>query len=191
MLEYKQMSEKTTDFMREAMKSAVRAQKHDDVPIGAVIVRGGKIISRGENRVQKNQNPTAHAEIVAIQSACKKLEKKFLDDCEIYVTLEPCAMCAAAISFARIRRMIFAADDPKGGGILHGARVYDSDPHLFKPIVDKNDVYSDTSSMMLKVFFKRLRVKKSADSAPKKPSKKVVKRRAKTIKKIVKKGRKK
>ena len=86
--------------MKQAINSAIRAQSHDDVPIGAVIVRDNKIIARGENQVQQKQNPTLHAEIVAINRACRKLGVKFLDNCDIYVTLEPCAMCATAISLA-------------------------------------------------------------------------------------------
>ena len=164
---------KNNDFMREAMKCAIRAMKHDDVPIGAVIVKGGKIIARGENRVQKNSDPTKHAEMIAIRSACKKLEKKFLDDCEIYVTLEPCAMCATAISFARIRRVVYACDDPKGGGINFGAMVYDNDRHLFKPLVEKQNQHSEDSARLLKRFFKNLRVKKLEKSIHKSKRKNV------------------
>ena len=105
------------DFMKQALILARHAAEHGDVPIGAVIVRDGKIIARGENLVQKKLNPTLHAEIVAINRACKKLGQKFLDDCDIYVSLEPCAMCATAISFARMRHIYFAATDEKGGGI--------------------------------------------------------------------------
>ena len=182
------------DFMREAMKCAMRAGKHDDVPIGAVIVKNGKIIARGENRVQKKLDPLEHAEMVAIRTACKKLEKKFLDNCDIYVTLEPCAMCATAISLARIKRIIYAAEDPKGGGISCGAKVYETDLHLFKPMVEKDSVYSDTSSKLLKGFFKKLRIKNNQKNAPPRPSKKAVRRRAKTIKtikKTIEKGKKK
>jgi tRNA(Arg) A34 adenosine deaminase TadA len=124
-----------------------------------------------------------HAEIVAIQSACRKLEKKFLDGCEIYITLEPCAMCATAISFARIKRIIYAADDPKGGGLNYGAKVYENDTHLWRPIVEKDPVYSDTSSKLLKGFFKKLRMRNIKGGAPKKPAKSIIKERAKAIKK--------
>lgn len=85
------------NFMTQALNLAKRAAAHDDVPIGAVIVRDGRIIARGENRVQLKKNPTLHAEIVAIERACRKLQQKFLDGCDIYVSLEPCAMCATAI----------------------------------------------------------------------------------------------
>ena len=125
------------NFMNQAILCAKRAFSHDDVPIGAVIVRDGKIIARGENQVQLKQNPTLHAEIVAINRACKKLGTKFLDDCDIYVSLEPCAMCATAISFARIKNIYFAATDEKGGGITSNARVYDTDKHLWKPTVQQ------------------------------------------------------
>ncbi|MDR2770109.1 MAG: nucleoside deaminase [Rickettsiales bacterium] len=168
-----------TDFMREAMKRALHASRHGDVPVGAVIAKGGRIIARGENRVQKKQDPTLHAEMIAIRSACRKLEKKFLDGCDIYVTLEPCAMCAAAISFARIRRLVFAAADPKGGAVESGARLYENDGHLWKPEAARNEEYAETSARMLKDFFKKLRVKKITAE----PSKKDVKKRAKIIKK--------
>lgn len=145
-------------FIKETLILALRAASHGDVPIGAVIVRDGKIIARGENQVQLKKNPTLHAEIVAINKACKKLDAKFLDNCEIYVSLEPCAMCATAISFARIKRVIFAATDEKGGGILNGARVYETQKNLFKPIVVHDSELSDESAKLLKSFFKKLRV---------------------------------
>ncbi len=145
-------------FIKETLILALRAASHGDVPIGAVIVRDGKIIARGENQVQLKKNPTLHAEIVAINKACKKLDAKFLDNCEIYVSLEPCAMCATAISFARIGRVIFAATDEKGGGILNGARVYETQKNLFKPIVVHDSELSDESAKLLKSFFKKLRV---------------------------------
>lgn len=140
-------------FMKQALLCAQRAYNHDDVPIGAVIVRDGKIIARGENQVQLKQNPTLHAEIVAINRACKKLGQKFLDDCDIYVSLEPCAMCATAISFARIKNVYFAATDEKGGGITSNARIYETDKHLWKPTVHHVPEYADESAKMLREFF--------------------------------------
>lgn len=181
------VSDKKIDFMREAMKCAVRAAKHNDVPIGAVIVRNGEIIARGENRVQKKMDPTEHAEIVAIRSACKKLEKKFLDGCDIYVTLEPCAMCATAISFARIKSVVYAADDPKGGGINFGAKVYENDEHLWKPNVERSSVYSDSSGKMLKDFFRKLRIKNMNKATGVAQDSSVVKRRVKKIRKRIRK----
>ena len=149
------------NFMNQAFLLAKKALSHDDVPIGAVIVKGGKIIARGENRVQKSLNPTLHAEIVAINRACKKLGTKFLDDCDLYVTLEPCAMCATALSFARIRNIYFAATDEKGGGITTNARVFESDKHLWKPNVVQIPEYTEQSAEMLREFFqKRRNIKK-------------------------------
>ena len=140
--------------MNQAIILARRAFAHDDVPIGAVIVCNGEIIARGENMVQLRQNPTLHAEIVAINRACKKLGTKFLDDCDIYVSLEPCAMCATAISFARIKNIYFAAPDEKGGGITANARIFETDKHLWKPKVMQVSEYADASAKMLREFFK-------------------------------------
>lgn len=145
--------------MNQAFVLARRAQSHEDVPIGAVIVRDGKIIARGENQVQQKKNPTLHAEIVAINRACKKLGTKFLDDCDIYITLEPCAMCATAISFARIRNIYFAATDPKGGGITANAQIYETDRHLWRPSVYQMPEFASESADLLKVFFANRRKK--------------------------------
>lgn len=145
------------DFMNQAIILAQRALSHDDVPIGAVIVRNGKIIARGENMVQKKQNPTLHAEIVAINRAVKKLGTKFLDDCDIYVSLEPCAMCATAISFARIKNIYFAATDEKGGGITSNARVFETDKHLWHPNIVQIPEYAIESATLLRDFFKKRR----------------------------------
>ncbi len=145
------------DFMTQALMLARRAAEHGDVPIGAVIVHDGKIIARGENQVQLKQNPTLHAEIVAINRACKKLGRKFLDDCDIYVSLEPCAMCATAISFARIRNIYFAATDAKGGGITSNARIFETDRHLWRPGVAQISDHAAESAQMLREFFKARR----------------------------------
>lgn len=145
------------NIMTQVLNLARRAGDAGDVPIGAVIVRDGKIIARGENLVQRKQNPTLHAEIVAINRACKKLETKFLDDCDIYVSLEPCAMCATAISFARIRNIYFAATDAKGGGITANARVFENDRHLWHPNIIQMPEYADASAELLRDFFARRR----------------------------------
>ena len=147
------------NFMNQAFLLAKKAYSHGDVPIGAVIVKDGKIIARGENMVQKSKNPTLHAEIVAINKACKKLNAKFLDDCDLYVTLEPCAMCATAISFARIKNIYFAATDEKGGGITSNAKVFENDKHLWKPKVIQMDEYAEQSAQILRDFFENLRKK--------------------------------
>lgn len=104
-------------FMQAAMEEARKAMAIDEVPIGAVIVWNNEIIARAHNRVEEFYDPTAHAEMLAIQEACEKLGAPRIPECEIYVTLEPCAMCATAISFARLKRLYYGAADPKMGGI--------------------------------------------------------------------------
>lgn len=148
--------------MNQAIVLAKRAFLHDDVPIGAVIVRDGKVVARGENQVQLRKNPTLHAEIVAINRACKKLGTKFLDNCDIYISLEPCAMCATAISLARIKNVYFAATDEKGGGITSNARIYETDKHLWKPNVYQTHEYAEQSAQLLRDFFQKQRNKKKA-----------------------------
>ena len=141
------------NIMKQVLNLARRAGENGDVPIGAAIVHDGKVIARGENMVQRKQNPTLHAEIVAINRACKKLGTKFLDDCDIFVSLEPCAMCATAISFARIRNIYFAATDDKGGGITANARVFETDKHLWHPNIIQMPEYADESAKLLRNFF--------------------------------------
>jgi len=141
------------NIMKQVLNLARRTGKKGDVPVGAAIVRDGKIIARGENLVQRKQNPILHAEIVAINRACKKLRQKFLDDCDIYISLEPCAMCATAISFARIRNIYFAAKDEKGGGITSNARVFDNDKHLWHPNIIQLPEYATESAELLRHFF--------------------------------------
>ena len=108
-----------------ALAEAERASELGEVPIGAVVVdTSGKVLARAGNRTLALRDPTAHAEILAIRAACELLRSERLTTCDLYVTLEPCAMCAAAISFARIRRLYFGAADPKGGAIEHGPRFF-------------------------------------------------------------------
>ena len=145
------------NFMNQAFILAKKALSHEDVPIGAIIIKDNKIIARGENRVQRDKNPTLHAEIVAINKACKKLGTKFLDGCDLYVTLEPCAMCATAISFARIKNIYFAAKDEKGGGITANARIFESDKHLWKPNIVQMPEHAEQSAEMLRSFFQKQR----------------------------------
>ncbi len=117
------------DFMQAAISQARSAEMEGEVPIGAVIVRDGQIIANGNNRVLRDHDPSAHAEIVALRDAGKLLGNYRLDGCDLYTTLEPCAMCAGAIIHARIRRLIYAADDPKAGacgsvlGVLNHPRL--------------------------------------------------------------------
>ncbi|KFJ57985.1 cytidine and deoxycytidylate deaminase [Brucella neotomae 5K33] len=115
-----------------ALEEAHAAGERGEVPIGAVIVRDGEIIARAGNRTREFNDVTAHAEILTIRQAGEMLGSERLIDCDLYVTLEPCAMCAAAISFARIRRLYYGASDPKGGGIEHGA-AFTRSPHAIMP----------------------------------------------------------
>ena len=110
--------------MRRALELAAEAGSADEVPVGAVITRGDRIISEARNAMRGSTDPTAHAEIVAIRAAAESLGAARLDDCTLWVTLEPCAMCAAAIGLARLAELRFAAEDPKGGGVVHGARIF-------------------------------------------------------------------
>lgn len=112
--------------MALALAEAQAAAERGEVPVGAVIVRGGQVLASAGNRTLELKDPTAHAETLAIRLACEAIQSERLIDCDLYVTLEPCPMCAAAISFARIRRLYFAASDPKGGAVESGVRLYRS-----------------------------------------------------------------
>jgi tRNA(adenine34) deaminase len=110
--------------MRRALDLAAEAAAAGEVPVGAVVTRGETILAEAGNAMRGSIDPTAHAEVVAIRQAAANLGTPRLDDCTLWVTLEPCAMCAGAVSLARIKDLRFAAEDPKGGGVVHGARVF-------------------------------------------------------------------
>jgi tRNA(adenine34) deaminase len=114
--------------MQCALQEAEKARIHDEVPVGAVIVDSlsGEIVATAHNEMAHGQDPTAHAEMLAIRRATATLGRGRLENCDLYVTLEPCPMCAQAISFARIRRLFFGAYDPKGGGVDHGAKIFNA-----------------------------------------------------------------
>lgn len=135
-----------------ALEEAQRAANADEVPVGAVIMRGNQMIACAGNFTRRCYDPTGHAEIRAIRMACENLQSERLIDCDLYVTLEPCAMCAAAISFARIRRLYYAARDPKGGAIENGPRFFSQPTCHHAP-----DVYSgigeQAAGALLKHFF--------------------------------------
>jgi tRNA(Arg) A34 adenosine deaminase TadA len=128
------------------------------VPVGAVIVHGptDEVLSVASNRVLEFKDPTAHAELLAIREACKKIKSERLVDCDLYVTLEPCPMCAQAISFARIRRLYYAAPDEKGGGVDHGAIVFNAKSCHHKPEI-YGDIMAAPAVKILKDFFKERR----------------------------------
>ena len=110
--------------MRLALQEAQRAQQAGEVPVGAVVVKDGRVIAAGCNAPVASHDPTAHAEVAALRAASQALGNYRLDGCDLYVTLEPCAMCAGAIALARIARLYFGAADPKGGAVLHGPRLF-------------------------------------------------------------------
>jgi tRNA(adenine34) deaminase len=110
--------------MRLALDEARAAALAGEVPVGAVVTRDGEMVALGRNRMRDGRDPTAHAEMVAIRAAAERLGTARLDQCDLWVTLEPCAMCAGAIALARLRRLYFAAPDPKGGAVLHGPRLF-------------------------------------------------------------------
>ena len=140
-------------FMHLALEEARSAGLRGEVPVGAVIVRDGAILSRAGNRVEEGHDPTAHAEILAIRAACGLLASPRLTDCDLYVTLEPCPMCAAAIAGARLRRVYFGAYDPKGGGVEHGPRIFAQPTCHHRP-----DIYGGieerASAALLRDFFR-------------------------------------
>ncbi len=146
--------------MQRALALAHAASAAGEVPVGAVIVEAatGNIVGEGYNQPIAQSDPTAHAEIVAIRNAAKALENYRLDkDLHLYVTLEPCAMCAGAISFARISKLIFAAEDPKGGAVLHGGRFFTSPTCHWRPEIEQDLVNKDAAARLLKDFFKARR----------------------------------
>lgn len=138
-------------FMALALEQAEAAGARGEVPVGAVIVRDGSVIAAEGNRVEERSDPTAHAEILAIRAATA-LGGKWLEECDLYVTLEPCPMCAAAISLARVRRLYFGAYDPKGGGVEHGAKVFDHATCHHRPEV-YGGLDESRAAEMLRAFF--------------------------------------
>ncbi|EAS49763.1 cytidine/deoxycytidylate deaminase [Aurantimonas manganoxydans SI85-9A1] len=143
-------------FMDIALEEARLAAARNETPVGAVIVRGDEIIARGGNETRQRNDPTAHAEIVAIRAAAARLGSERLPDCDLYVTLEPCAMCAAAISFARIRRLYYGAADPKGGGVDAGPRFFSQPTCHHAPEV-YSDIAARESAELLRGFFQARR----------------------------------
>jgi tRNA(adenine34) deaminase len=139
-------------FMDLALDEARAAALRGEVPIGAVVVRAGAVIARAGNRTRELCDPTAHAEVLAIRAACQVMQSERLPDCDLYVTLEPCPICAGTISAARIARLYFGAADPKSGGTLHGARVF-SHPQCHHVPEIYDGISADESEDLLKGFF--------------------------------------
>ncbi len=147
-----------TDYMALAFEEAEAAGARGEVPIGAVVVEAasGRVLARAGNEVEAASDPTAHAELLALRRAGTALGAPRLVDCDLYVTLEPCPMCAAALSFARIRRLYYGATDPKGGGVEHGARVFEQPTCHHKPEV-YGGIQESRASELLKNFFRARR----------------------------------
>jgi tRNA(adenine34) deaminase len=145
-------------FMAEALKEARRAFVKDEVPVGAVIVKEGKIIARAHNLIKSKHNSTGHAEIIAIQKACKKLKNERLLGCDIYVNIEPCAMCAGALVLARVKRIIYGAADPKTGacGSVYDIASSGKNNHNIEVI---NGIMEKESAEILRSFFRNKRKK--------------------------------
>ena len=148
----------STYYMQIALKEAQKAFENDEVPVGAIIVepKSGKVIAKAGNKSEHGCCATAHAEILAMEKACKKLKQNRLWDLEMYVTLEPCTMCAAAISMMRIKKVYFATPDPKGGAIINGVHFFDSPTCHHRPKIEYGILQTECSDI-LKKFFKNKR----------------------------------
>ena len=138
--------------MRRALDLAASAAAGGEVPVGAVVTLGDEIVAESGNAMRKSNDPTAHAEMEAIRAAAAKLGTSRLDDCTLWVTLEPCAMCAAAVSVARLKALRFAAEDPKGGGVVHGARIFTQPTCHHRPDV-LGGIGEEEAASLLRGFF--------------------------------------
>jgi tRNA(Arg) A34 adenosine deaminase TadA len=150
------MSQATKKPMDLALEAARQAAERGEVPVGAVIVKDGAVLATAGNRTIADHDPTAHAEILALREAARLIGSERLIECDLYVTLEPCAMCAGAISFARIRRLYFGASDPKGGAVEHGPRFFSQPTCHHAPEIYGGMNESD-SAELLRMFFKSRR----------------------------------
>lgn len=140
------------DPMRQALDLARQAAAVGEVPIGAVVTCDGAVIGMGHNTPRTDHDPTAHAEIVAIRAAARTLGQERLTGCELWVTLEPCAMCAGAIAHARIAKLHYAASDPKGGAVEQGARIFDQPQCLHRPEVYAGMGESEAAELLTRFF---------------------------------------
>jgi tRNA(adenine34) deaminase len=142
--------------MQLALEEARAAAARGEVPVGCVVVQGGEVIARAGNRTVADKDPTGHAELIAIRAAAAALGTERLTDCDLYVTLEPCAMCAGAVAFARLRRLYFGASDPKGGAVDNGVRFFESPACHHRPEV-YGGIGESESAALLKEFFQARR----------------------------------
>ena len=147
---------KAREMMEEALVLAREAAAAGEVPVGAIVVKDGRIIGKGANRPVASHDPTAHAEIIAMREAAAFLGNDRLVGCDLWVTLEPCAMCAGAIAHARIARLYYGADDPKGGAVAHGPRLFEQPTVHHTPEVYAG-IAADEASELLRTFFEQRR----------------------------------
>jgi tRNA(adenine34) deaminase len=145
-------------WMEEALREGQRAQAAGEVPVGAVVVRDGQIIGRGRNQPIASNDPTAHAEILALRDAGQNLGNYRFEDCDLYATIEPCAMCAGAIVHSRIRRLIYGCDDPKAGAVNSVMQLLEH-PALNHRVLVKSGVLAGRSTELLQAFFRDKRAK--------------------------------
>lgn len=138
--------------MRRALDLAAEAAAAGEVPVGAVVTRGEELVAEARNAMRGSSDPTAHAEMVAIRAAAAKLGASRLDECTLWVTLEPCAMCASAVALARMKALRFAAEDPKGGGVVHGPRIFAQPTCHHRPDV-LGGIGEEESAELLRGFF--------------------------------------
>ena len=151
------MKEQDLDYLRIAMAEAKAAGNRGEVPIGAVLVSAdGSVLAQAGNRIIETHDPTAHAEMLALREGARLLGNERLIGTTLYVTLEPCAMCAGAISLARVHRLVYAAADPKGGGVEHGPRYFTQPTCHHRPIVERAGD-TDESGNLLREFFRARR----------------------------------
>jgi tRNA(Arg) A34 adenosine deaminase TadA len=147
------MAASFSEPMQIALAEARLAAAAGEVPVGAVVTRGGAVVARARNRMREASDPTAHAEMVALRTAAEALGASRLDECDLWVTLEPCAMCAGAIALARVRRLYFGAADPKGGAVLHGPRLFAQPTCHHAPEVYAG-IGEEEAGALLRAFFR-------------------------------------
>lgn len=142
-------------FMVRALELAAHAAAAGEVPVGALVVKNGAILGEGGNAPRETHDPSAHAEMLAIRAAARALRNERLDGCDLWVTLEPCAMCAGVIAHARIRRLYYGADDPKGGAIIHGARLFTQSTVHHRPEIYGGIMEHEAGELLRDFFGKR------------------------------------
>lgn len=150
------MTDWQNPFMAEALALAQRAGENGEVPVGAVITHRNQVIARAHNETITRNDPTAHAEMLAIRAACAALGSNYLNECTLYVTLEPCPMCAQAIAFARVGTLVYGASDPKGGGVENGPAIFRQPTCHHKPEV-LSGIGAEQAGRVLQAFFKAKR----------------------------------